>query len=148
MESLNVLRWMYRWNRGAINEFPSVHLEREGDGDVPKTSKGCGAIFKSFWQQTAPLFRRPLALNFSICCFLMFGVFFVSAGIGLWFPEIQNRISTSQGTEELQTVCGVLESVLANGNKEVVNGTFRELVNIWKAALFLQINKRTYLLGM
>lgn len=36
-----------------------------------------------------------------------------SAGIGMWYAEIQNRLSSNNDTESL-TLCGVLESIGAN----------------------------------
>lgn len=42
----------------------------------------------------------------------MFGVFFVSAGIGMWYPEIQNRVAHSPTSKHGRTVCDVLETAI------------------------------------
>lgn len=67
---------------------------------------------RQFWRQTVPLFRRPLRRHFLVCCFLVFGVFFVSAGIGMWYPEIQNRVAHSRTSTHGRTVCDVLENAI------------------------------------
>lgn len=126
-DAITVLRRIYHMNTGRPLETFSVHALLPESGSMTSSASeqsdismdkknnvinnGC---MQQFWQQTMPLFQRPLRFHFLICCFLVFGVFFVSAGIGMWYPEIQNRIARSNATDSDvgHTVCDVLESAM------------------------------------
>lgn len=122
--ALDVLQRIYAMNRrrstdtgglGVWHLLPednaaAAPVTEKGDASAEQQPTGCLHLF---WMQTVPLFKKPLRMNFLICCFLVFGVFFVSAGIGMWYPEIQNRIAHSPATgDEGRTVCAVLEGAL------------------------------------
>uniref|UniRef100_A0A182NE16 Major facilitator superfamily (MFS) profile domain-containing protein n=1 Tax=Anopheles dirus TaxID=7168 RepID=A0A182NE16_9DIPT len=74
----------------------------------PRSSGSCWHVATSVWNQTVPLFRKPNVVNFFICCVVQFGLFVVSAGMGLWFPDIINRLTTSQVADV--TVCDALDA--------------------------------------
>lgn len=57
-------------------------------------------------------------------CFLLL-VNGSSAGIGMWYPEIQNRLASTTTTDK-QTVCDVLEQVI--DQRIWLNGTLRQEV--------------------
>lgn len=116
--ALDVLQRIHRMNTGRpVDTLTVQQLIPEHDDSASKTDEKqadpspIGNCLQQFWRQTVPLFQRPLRMHFLICCFLVFGVFFVSAGIGMWYPEIQNRIAHSNGTAG-RTVCEVLESAV------------------------------------
>lgn len=110
--ALHILKWMYDTNNGRSDkEFSVQHLQPEFDKvhyERVHSTDGKFSLIVSFWKQTAPLLKKPLRFHFIICCFLMFGVFFVSAGMGLWFPHIQNQISFKNETVD-QTVCEIMD---------------------------------------
>lgn len=135
--ALDVLQRIYRLNSGRpADTFTVKHLLPENDGNADTANEKCAeqmpanGCLQLFWRQTVPLFQRPLRTHFLICCFLVFGVFFVSAGIGMWYPEIQNRIAHSNSTAG-RTVCDVLESavLLRNESLPVDGDTFGAACN-------------------
>lgn len=72
-EALMALKKMYRVNtRNSEDDFPvsSILLEEETDIKTTKIS-----FLQSVWQQTVPLFKKPLALKTFMMCALQFGVF-------------------------------------------------------------------------
>lgn len=98
----------------TANDFPVKYITPEPgqkDRSVPSSSSGgFYHIASSVWNQTVPLFKRPNLGNFIICCAVQFGLFVVSAGMGLWFPDIINRLTTSNATDV--TVCEALDASL------------------------------------
>ncbi|XP_055847868.1 synaptic vesicle glycoprotein 2B isoform X2 [Episyrphus balteatus] len=114
-DALKVLYWIYERNTGKPSkDFQVKRLIPEADKDFIQTIRGkktTWEIAKSMWKQTLPLFKPPHALNYCVCCFVMFGLFFSSSGMGLWYPEIQNRLGF--GTVDSQkTICGVINQKL------------------------------------
>ncbi|KAJ6637984.1 Synaptic vesicle glycoprotein 2B, partial [Pseudolycoriella hygida] len=95
-EALNILKWVYKTNnRGKDKEFPVQYLLSEFDKEHYQKvhmNDGRFAFIVSFWEQTVPLLKKPIR----------------SAGMGLWFPHIQNQISFKNETVD-QTVCQILE---------------------------------------
>ena len=47
----------------------------------------------SLIDQTIPLIKPPYLFLFIACCALQFGTFFISAGLGLFLPDILNKLS-------------------------------------------------------
>uniref|UniRef100_A0A182QCG3 Major facilitator superfamily (MFS) profile domain-containing protein n=1 Tax=Anopheles farauti TaxID=69004 RepID=A0A182QCG3_9DIPT len=80
----------------------------------PKSSGSFWHVTTSVWNQTVPLFRKPNVINFFICCMVQFGLFVVSSGMGLWFPDIINRLTASQVTDT--TVCDALNASIDRKN--------------------------------
>lgn len=77
-EAINVLRRIYAMNSGcSADSFSVTHLLPEAVGESSKSTTRSRGFLASFWEQTVPLFKRPLRFHFLICCFLTFGVFFV-----------------------------------------------------------------------
>ncbi|XP_055905476.1 synaptic vesicle glycoprotein 2B isoform X2 [Eupeodes corollae] len=110
-DALKVLYWIYERNTGKPSkDFEVKRLIPEADAafiQTIQTKKTVWEIISSMWKQTVPLFKPPHALNYCVCCFVMFGLFFSSSGMGLWYPEIQNRLGF--GTVNSQkTICGVI----------------------------------------
>lgn len=110
-EALKVLYWIYERNTGKPSkDFQVKRLIPESDKEFLqnfRAKKTTWEIVTSMLKQTLPLFKPPHVLNFCVCCFVMFGLFFSSSGMGLWYPEIQNRLGF--GTLDSQkTVCEVI----------------------------------------
>lgn len=80
-KALDILKWSYRINKGTTDEnFPIVKLLPETDSPNVSGKETDGkkfAVLKSFCDQIVNLYRKPIGFNFTICCLLLFGVFFV-----------------------------------------------------------------------
>lgn len=112
-KALAILQRMYLENhpRATVDDFPVKRITPEvGEGEGALQPKGFLAVLSNMWNQTVPLFKKPNLLYFAICCALQFGMFFVSAGMGLWYPEIMNRVTSSSQNESV-TICEILKGV-------------------------------------
>ncbi|XP_062536115.1 synaptic vesicle glycoprotein 2B-like [Armigeres subalbatus] len=112
-KALAILRRMYVENHPerSGDDFPVKRLTPECSESVECVKQhGLIGIFANMWNQTVPLLKRPNLLYFSVCCALQFGMFMVSAGMGLWYPEIVNRVTKSNGNDSA-TICEVLRGV-------------------------------------
>ncbi|XP_053698156.1 synaptic vesicle glycoprotein 2B-like [Sabethes cyaneus] len=110
-KALEILRAMYLESHpsAGVDDFPVKRITPEISAeDVVGSRKDALAVLRNMWDQTVPLFQRPNLLYFVVCCSLQFGMFFVSAGMGLWYPEIVNRV-TSVGEDDTEAICDVLE---------------------------------------
>lgn len=85
----------------------------------------------SLIDQTIPLIKPPYLLPFIACCALQFGTFFISAGLGLFLPDILNKLSKYRddtcdlGSECVYHVCDVAgfefhQDMNITSNNEVV----------------------------
>lgn len=113
-EAFAVLLRLYLENHphASVEDFPVKHITPEaGQKDrsaAPKAQSGSlRHVANSVWNQTVPLFQRPNLVKFTICCVVQFGLFVVSAGMGLWFPDIINRLTASNVLDA--TVCEALD---------------------------------------
>ncbi|XP_059609947.1 synaptic vesicle glycoprotein 2B [Phlebotomus argentipes] len=103
-EALAVVKWIHAKNSGTeatqlrISEISSEAQTKGGD-------LGC---LKSLLNQMKPLVSSTYVLNFIIFCSLQFGVFYTCAGVGLWFPDIVNRVLQKAGDDSL-TLCQTLD---------------------------------------
>ncbi|XP_037946974.1 synaptic vesicle glycoprotein 2B-like [Teleopsis dalmanni] len=117
-EALNAINWICRRNTGRpLSDLKVFHLKTESQPiqeNVLIISKSALTAFKKMWRETKPLFKRPHVLNFIISCVVMCGVFLSSTGMGLWYPEIQNRVG---GTNEKLTVCKVIDASIEKKSK-------------------------------
>uniref|UniRef100_A0A182K5P7 Major facilitator superfamily (MFS) profile domain-containing protein n=1 Tax=Anopheles christyi TaxID=43041 RepID=A0A182K5P7_9DIPT len=119
LEAFEILLRMYLENHphATVNDFVVKHIAPEaGQKDRSASPKGSGSCWKvasSVWNQTVPLFQKPNVVNFVICCVVQFGLFVVSAGMGLWFPDIINRLTASNDSDI--SVCDALEATANPG---------------------------------
>ncbi|XP_058055454.1 synaptic vesicle glycoprotein 2B [Anopheles bellator] len=148
-EAFVVLLRLYLENhpKATAQDFDVKHIIPEAGQKSRNTLSGSTGgfwqIVKSVYNQTVPLFKRPNLGNFVICCVVQFGLFVVSAGMGLWFPDIVNRITTSNATDV--TVCEALGSSSSYTNatesyeefpsRDACNNTVNERVFIYAIAL-------------
>ncbi|KAH8295005.1 hypothetical protein KR018_005359, partial [Drosophila ironensis] len=132
-EAFSVVDWIAVKNSGKhLHEFKVKKLKTEVccDGEnVLLISKSASATIKKMWKETLPLLKRPHLVNFVISCTIMCGLFFrwvisqiciigwhftmtyfenSSSGMGLWYPEIQNRLGSSDADN--LTVCNVIDA--------------------------------------
>ncbi|XP_041788499.1 putative transporter svop-1 [Anopheles merus] len=112
-EAFEILLRLYLENHphAAVDDFAVKHITPEaGQKDRSTSLKRTGSCWKvacSVWNQTVPLFQKQNVINFVICCVVQFGLFVVSAGMGLWFPDIINRLTTTNVSDI--SVCEALE---------------------------------------
>ncbi|XP_058840085.1 synaptic vesicle glycoprotein 2B-like [Topomyia yanbarensis] len=112
--ALEVLKHCYQKNKGSLKGFPISVLIPEKE-----LSAGKLGIFRSLWQQTAPLFKWPLLLYFTVCCLQQISAFAVYGGLGLWYPELMNQVTSTEGD---LTICSVVQSTrTVNASKDVFN---------------------------
>lgn len=119
-EAIDILVGMYRENHpnATVDSFPVKHITPEAGqkhrNEGLRGSSGCWQVARSVWNQTVPLFKHPNLFNFTICCVVQFGLFVVSAGMGLWFPDIINRLTTTNTVNS--TVCEALDASVSNAS--------------------------------
>lgn len=101
-ETIDILQLMRRWNGGVrnqdgqielttiIEEQESIELRRKREANA---GGGVGAVVKSMWAQTVPLFRQPYLTTTIIASVMQFGIFINANGMYMWFPEILNRVT-------------------------------------------------------
>ncbi|EEZ97916.1 synaptic vesicle glycoprotein 2A-like [Tribolium castaneum] len=109
-EAIQVLRQIYTINTGKPGDtFPVESLDDKVLLQVdPNKNKN---ILMDFWGQIAPLFVPP-HLKYSLASGVMQGgVFAVSSGVLLWYPDIINQLSHSANSNVSVTVCQALSSV-------------------------------------
>ncbi|XP_018794373.1 PREDICTED: synaptic vesicle glycoprotein 2B [Bactrocera latifrons] len=117
-EALAAANWICKCNTGKdLKQLGVKKLkpERTMVDKVHITSKSCFQTVKHIWQETRPLVHRPYVLNFLLSCVTMCGLFFSSNGMGLWFPEIQNRLSMTTA-ENPETICQIIINTLNDRN--------------------------------
>ncbi|XP_062706691.1 synaptic vesicle glycoprotein 2B-like [Aedes albopictus] len=119
-EALAVLKWMYRINHGAGSECNyKVEALRTEAGEVKvETQSGLLGVLKSMKDQTLPLLKFPHLKYFLVSCVHSASAFTIYGGLGLWFPQIMNQISSdpSDGTE----ICSVLQQQPAPTNSSIL----------------------------
>lgn len=124
-ETIVVLQRIYRTNVGRdraereplqigtiIEEIESVALRHQ-----QTESKGeWNNLFRSMWNQTAPLFRQPHLKRTFIACGMQFGIYVTSNGMYMWFPEILNRMADfmEHNPGQSMSLCGILEMTKTN----------------------------------
>ncbi|XP_052869588.1 synaptic vesicle glycoprotein 2B isoform X2 [Anopheles cruzii] len=144
-EAFVVLQRLYLENHpnATAQDFDVKHIIPEtgqkSRSTLSASTGGFWQIVKSVYNQTVPLFKRPNLVNFVICCVVQFGLFVVSAGMGLWFPDIVNRITTSNATDV--TVCEALGSSSSYQN---VTESYEEFISR-DAACNNTVNERVFI---
>ncbi|KAI8421231.1 hypothetical protein MSG28_008293 [Choristoneura fumiferana] len=88
---------------------------------TPDHFPGIGAVLSSMWDQTAPLFRKPLLKWTALTCFVQFGIFATCNGFYVWFPTILNSLANHDGVES--RICDILDA----GARSASNATERSI---------------------
>lgn len=112
---LEILARMYCWNQGKPEQtFPvkSIALDAIDSTFAEEMQRKSSAGLRYVWDQTVPLFRRPLAGNTVRASFLMFGLFASSSGLFMWIPDILNAYINYK--DESITICQVVDIMHRN----------------------------------
>ncbi|XP_039435777.1 synaptic vesicle glycoprotein 2C isoform X1 [Culex pipiens pallens] len=112
---LEILARMYRWNqRKPERTFPvkSIALDAIDSAFAEEMQRKSSAGLRYVWDQTVPLFRRPLVGNTARASFLMFGLFAASSGLFMWMPDILNVYINYK--DESITICQVVDIIHRN----------------------------------
>lgn len=96
-EALEILKYMYEKNtKNSRDSFPVSKLIKETNDEETTLIEGegnfCSTLFKSVWDQTAPLFNKQFVWLTLLICFLQFVVFSTANGMYMWFPDIMNSV--------------------------------------------------------
>ncbi|XP_033158119.1 synaptic vesicle 2-related protein [Drosophila mauritiana] len=83
-QALLALKWICRMNRKKWEDV-DITLSAETSSSTDQ-----GGFWKTVWYEYKLLFSKPHVFKFFICLFLIFGIFFTSIGLGIWFPVIRN----------------------------------------------------------
>ena len=121
--TIQILETINRCNNGGKKAMPlNIHeiLEEfetiENRKRVTANKEKRFALLKSIWNQTAPLFQHSNLRATLLACIIQFGIFASSQGMVMWFPEILNRVVTSNqiypGQKRL--LCSIVESMASN----------------------------------
>ncbi|XP_016923661.3 synaptic vesicle glycoprotein 2B [Drosophila suzukii] len=118
-EAIEAVAWISKFNRGKsihqvlnCDEFTLKSEDPAGENLLAE-SQGCGILSK-ICRATVPLFHKPHGFNFILCNLALFGMFFSSNGMQLWFPEIVNRSSGAENNSS--TVCEILSVPVESPN--------------------------------
>ncbi|XP_034112880.1 synaptic vesicle glycoprotein 2B [Drosophila albomicans] len=123
-EAFVAINWIALKNSGK--ELRELKVEKLKIDVIPERENGicvsnsASIVLKKMWQDTAPLLKKPHLLNFSISCTVMCGLFFSSSGMGLWYPEILNRLGSTI-VEDITTVCQVIDASIDQSHLNVTN---------------------------
>lgn len=118
-QAIEAIQWVHRFNAccrsktplhiESIEEDEEDRLEREKRA-VLRNTKGCLALMKLVWNQTAPLFMSPHLRKTAIVCILQFGTYLAAHGMFMFFPEIVNQLVLVRETGVgAATMCQILE---------------------------------------
>ncbi|XP_065372210.1 synaptic vesicle glycoprotein 2B [Calliphora vicina] len=131
-EAYEAVNWIAKNNTGrCLQDFKVFKLLDESlpAGDkILHTSKSASKVLQQMWHETIPLFKRPHVLNFIISCTIMCGLFFCNSGMGLWYPEIQNRLG-SNSDENQMTICQVIDAFMDQQNQNETEKICNDTIN-------------------
>ncbi|XP_063705433.1 synaptic vesicle glycoprotein 2B-like [Culicoides brevitarsis] len=100
-EALKGLEWIYKKNIEK-GKLPIKKLKCEtNESDVSKRK----TFLQSIVTQALPILKPPYVKHLVVSFLIVFAIFFTSASLGLWYMEIENRVSKS-------TIKGTLCSVI------------------------------------
>ncbi|XP_043648703.1 putative transporter svop-1 [Drosophila teissieri] len=116
-KALQALQWICRMNRKKWEDI-DITLSVDNSGAVDQ-----GSFWKNVGYEYKLLFTKPEVFKFFICLMLIFGIFFTSIGLGIWFPVIRNM--DNSGSNRL---CDLVNNnpTLMHREDEVINGTGTE----------------------
>uniref|UniRef100_A0A336KA27 CSON005174 protein n=1 Tax=Culicoides sonorensis TaxID=179676 RepID=A0A336KA27_CULSO len=120
-KALQVLEWIWCKNtKMDVALFPVKALVSEMSNKINRKNekdKDKKNIILAIWSQTVPLFKKPHVKYFLIACYMQLSVFTSSGGMGLWFTELQNRVSSSDKVGE--SICYILQSKVENRTNDI-----------------------------
>ncbi|KAL5276213.1 hypothetical protein ACFFRR_001814 [Megaselia abdita] len=112
--TLKSLRTIYAWNTGndpAQYEIKSLILDEDERKDCAGSSYSKLKIFRSMWNQTAPLFSKEHRRKTFFVCILQFSIYLLSQGVFLWFPYILNIVENYRNEHpgEQKKICDIIQ---------------------------------------
>lgn len=118
-QAIDAIQWVHRFNGccrktaplqiESIQEDEEDRLEREKRA-LLRNTKGCLALMRLVWNQTAPLFMAPHLRKTVIVCILQFGTYLAAHGMFMFFPEIVNQlVIVKESDMGAATMCRILE---------------------------------------
>lgn len=109
-EALEVLKRFHRINHGAGSEgsYEVTTLRPDIDEVKRESKEGLIGVLKSMKDQTIPLLKLPYLKYFFVCCVHSISAFTIYGGLGLWFPQIMNQISSNDSADGTE-ICSVLQ---------------------------------------
>ncbi|EAT46034.1 AAEL002743-PA [Aedes aegypti] len=120
--ALEVLQHCYLKNRGTLLGFSEYRLDSEPESSYRKLG-----LLPSLRQQTLPLLKWPLLLYFMVCCLQQISAFAVYGGLGLWYPELMNQVTSS--TDNL-SICAVVKGAQMKNPAQIsTDGNCTALIN-------------------
>ncbi|CAD7090048.1 unnamed protein product [Hermetia illucens] len=87
-EALEVLRLLFRINKGLPKEEFPVHVLAKIDNSAHSSKEGFIGRMKQIVKHTGRMFERSRILVSLNLLFQMFGIYLVSHGLYMWFPNI------------------------------------------------------------
>ncbi|KAH8407222.1 hypothetical protein KR222_010895 [Zaprionus bogoriensis] len=131
-EAFAIVNWISLKNSGkSLQELKVERLKTDAVIDrenLPCVSHSAFTVLKTMWRDTVPLLKKPHLVNFGISCTVMCGLFFSSSGMGLWYPEILNRLGTTM-VEETVTVCEVIDASIDQSHLNVTSNICNDKIN-------------------
>ncbi|XP_058811375.1 synaptic vesicle glycoprotein 2B-like [Topomyia yanbarensis] len=110
VEALDILKRLYCINHKVkdAEEYKVISLLPETNANHEQSKGRIIDILKSMRDQTVPLFKPPLLKYFFVCCMHSITAFAIYGGLGLWFPQIMNQV-TSGSSPDGELICSILE---------------------------------------
>ncbi|KAH8312492.1 hypothetical protein KR044_011027, partial [Drosophila immigrans] len=151
-EAFAAVNWIAVKNSGK--QLHELKVEKLKIDVIPERENGlcvsnsAAIVLKKMWQDTAPLLRKPHLLNFSISCTVMCGLFFryveeeftlsnlankylfnSSSGMGLWYPEILNRLGSTV-VDDIMTVCQVIDASIDQSHLNLTSNMCNDQISV------------------
>ncbi|CAG4946198.1 unnamed protein product [Colias eurytheme] len=133
-KAIEVLKSMYRWNKGPnCEEFSisSVYLEEDITPEVGSS------LVERIWNQTVPLFKPPLLKNSLMLYYIILCAYMTATGYTMWIPTMTNAFFNGKNNAN-KTFCEVA-STATSGNKTDCNNTI-QLMTFYAVMLYSGIS--------
>ncbi|XP_055911439.1 synaptic vesicle glycoprotein 2B-like [Eupeodes corollae] len=125
-EAIAVLKMVYSINTGNKAESLEVYsiVPDVEDEQRLKLIRGEDLyivfLFRSMWNQTAPLFKREHLRKTLLSCLIQFWIFFSAQGLYMWFPSLLNTVMqfTKDFPDERNQMCNIFYKVERTTSKE------------------------------
>lgn len=115
-QTYDILRKMYKINNRKKSEFEMFNIIEEPDVIAAREQRDLGCsesrfpLLKSIWMQTSPLFMPPHLRSTTTIFTTQFTVNAVAGGMGLFVPEILNRMASNLNSfiDERMPMCDII----------------------------------------
>lgn len=87
-------------------------------GGTLSNTKGFCNIIELLWQQTKPIFMPPLLIHTWKMCYILFVLFAVSHGTGIWAPDFLAQLQNYHGPPK--TLCQIIQPI--SGSDQLISG--------------------------